>query len=537
MSYQVLARRWRPQSLDQLVGQNHIRQTLRNALERNRLHHALLLTGPRGTGKTSTARILAKALRCPNVQNFEPCHQCSECTEIAAGRSVNVIEIDGASNNGVDAIRDLRDSVNYLPSSGSRKVYIIDEVHMLSNSAFNALLKTLEEPPDHVTFVFATTEVHKIPNTILSRCQRFDFRLINLGLIVDQLKKICEADQIPFEEEALWGIARQSGGSMRDSQSLLEQVMTFSGMSVTVAQTNEILGLTDRRLISGLLEAFLKRDPKEVLSLIHQLHQAGIEPRIFISDILLWIRNALLLKLSPQEARSLIELPELEVQQLQTLADGFTAENLHILFDMALKGAHDLPKSMEPWLVLEVLLMRMCEAPRLLALADVTSSAKTARAPHENHAQPTPTAALQIKTSVQPPSSSAERWRQLVLQIKSINGLIGAQLENCSLEAIKEQTLYLTVPTKLKFIFDKVNEPQFKRKVANYASTFWGQPYEVSVALASDNQTVVTPKAVEEQETVRRRQAAREEVENHPAVQSAKRYFNLELTSIKENPK
>ncbi len=237
LSYEVIARRFRPQEFESLVGQDHVRQTLSNALRAKRLHHALLFTGPRGTGKTSPARILAKSIRCPNAVDFVPCNRCNECDEITSGRSVNVIEIDGASNNGVDAIRELRETIGYMPSSGKYKIYIIDEVHMLSTSAFNALLKTLEEPPEHVFFVMATTEAHKLPKTILSRVQRFDFRRIPTALIAQHLKKICEADQIKCQPEALWAVARQGDGSMRDSQSLLEQVINFCEGELTLAKT------------------------------------------------------------------------------------------------------------------------------------------------------------------------------------------------------------------------------------------------------------------------------------------------------------
>ena len=255
LAYQVIARKWRPNSFNELVGQSHVSQTLLNALKSDRLPHALLFTGPRGTGKTSSARILAKALRCPNAVDFTPCNSCSDCEDIAAGRSVNVIEVDGASNNGVDAIRELRDAVGYMPSTGKYKVYIIDEVHMLSMSAFNALLKTLEEPPEHVVFVLATTEVHKIPNTVLSRCQRFDFRRIPFRAIAEHLGNICKSENISAEEQALWLLARQGEGSMRDSQSLLDQVITFSSGNITLQRVVEVLGLTDRQLLTDTLTA------------------------------------------------------------------------------------------------------------------------------------------------------------------------------------------------------------------------------------------------------------------------------------------
>ena len=270
----MIARKWRPQSFQELVGQDHISTTLLNAIRHNRLPQALLFTGVRGTGKTSTARIVAKSLRCPNAiaaGDAVPCNQCPTCTDISEGRSLDVIEIDGASNNGVDAVRELRETVGYMPSSGRYKVYIIDEVHMLSTSAFNALLKTLEEPPPHVVFIMATTEVQKIPNTILSRCQRFDFRRIPSRQIATHLEKISAAENVKFETEALWLIARQGDGSLRDSQSLLDQVITFCDGTVTLAKVVEVLGLTDRTLLLEALAALVTRDSLKTVRVIEKI--------------------------------------------------------------------------------------------------------------------------------------------------------------------------------------------------------------------------------------------------------------------------
>ena len=286
MSYQVIARKWRPKNFSELIGQKHISQTLENALKSDRMPHALLFTGPRGTGKTSTARILAKSLRCPESKNFVPCNDCSECDDINLGRAVNVVEIDGASNNGVDAIRELRETVGYMPSTGKYKVYIIDEVHMLSGSAFNALLKTLEEPPEHVIFVMATTEVQKIPATILSRCQRFDFRRIPLRLITDHLEDICKRESVSAETEALWLIARQGDGSMRDSQSLLEQVISFCDGKLTSAKVTEVLGLTDRSLLVKIIGALVDRNSQVALDVVHGLYNSGHDPSLFVKDLL-----------------------------------------------------------------------------------------------------------------------------------------------------------------------------------------------------------------------------------------------------------
>lgn len=368
MSYQVIARKWRPQSFTDVVGQNHITQTLSNALKNGRLPHALLFTGPRGTGKTSSARILAKALRCPNAENFVPCNECYSCKEIAGGSSVDVIEIDGASNNGVDAIRELRDTVAFMPSSGKYKIYIIDEVHMLSTSAFNALLKTLEEPPSHVVFIMATTEVHKIPQTILSRCQRFDFRRISTRSITERLALICEREGVTADDEALWVIARQGDGSMRDSQSLLDQVITFANGPLTRAGVVEILGLTDRALLFETLNALIDRNSQAILKVIEKIANAGFEPHLFSQDLLEMIRNLLLVKVSEAQASQILEMPDSELQALSEMAQRLPEEDIHMLFDMALKGGNDIPRAQDPRIVLEVTLLRMASAPKLVDL-------------------------------------------------------------------------------------------------------------------------------------------------------------------------
>jgi DNA polymerase-3 subunit gamma/tau len=369
LSYQVIARKWRPQSFHDLVGQEHISTTLVNALRNNRLPQALLFTGVRGTGKTSSARILAKSLRCPNAVDFVPCGTCRECEDIANSRSLDVIEIDGASNNGVDAIRELRDTVGYMPSSGRWKVYIIDEVHMLSTSAFNALLKTLEEPPAHVVFIMATTEAQKIPNTILSRCQRFDFRRIPSRQIAGQLQKICEAEGVHVEPEAVWLIARQADGSMRDSQSLLDQVITFSGGELTLAKAVDVLGLTDRTVLLETLTALATRDSELAIALIEKIFKAGYDPKVFAQDLLEEIRNALMVRLVADDPSRVVDLPDNEIASLREITADLSEEDLHLLFDMCLKGVSDLLRAQDSRIVLEMLLLRMAAAPRIASLA------------------------------------------------------------------------------------------------------------------------------------------------------------------------
>lgn len=542
MAYQVIARKWRPKSFEYLVGQGHISQTLLNSLRAGRIPHALLFTGPRGTGKTSTARILAKSLRCPNAKDFIPCDQCTECEDIAAGRATNVIEIDGASNNGVDAIRELRDSVAYMPSTGKYKVYIIDEVHMLSGSAFNALLKTLEEPPEHITFIMATTEVQKIPNTILSRCQRYDYRRIATRLIAEHLKQICEVENIPAEPEALWAIARQGDGSMRDSQSLLDQAISFSDGKLTLSKVTEVLGLTDRGLIVDTVAALVERDTQKITSVIERLFASGYDPGNFMRDLLEEIRHLLLAKMASQQADSLIDLSADEVEHLRQLGAQLGEEDIHLLFDMALKGAQDLHRAQDPRVVLEMVLLRMSIAPRIQSLSGglkVTNN-PVSRAPvtvPKNTVKKTePEPETETTHPIRAPKTVEDRWLDLVTKIKKVNSIMAAKLEHLHVLEITSSELQLGVPEKYKFLYAQVNEDAFKKKLSNYTGTFWGAALSVTVkelgakaAAPTMSVTQLTQKKSEDEK--KQIEAA---VENHPLVKSAKSLFNTQISSIKE---
>ena len=275
MGYLVLARKWRPQQFDQVVGQNHVTRTLQNAIDLGRVAHAYLFCGPRGVGKTTTARIFAKALNCQKGMKKEPCDACSNCKEISAGTSLDVLEIDGASNRGIDQVRELRDNVKFAPASSRFKIYIIDEVHMLTTEAFNALLKTLEEPPEHVKFFFATTEPHKVPSTILSRCQRFDLRKISAKEIYDALKNIVRHEKIKTEEKTLFAVAKAADGSLRDAESLLDQLISFSQGDLRYEDALNILGWISMDAVIHFLELVKKGDWKGLFSLIRDLDHEG----------------------------------------------------------------------------------------------------------------------------------------------------------------------------------------------------------------------------------------------------------------------
>jgi len=358
MSYLAIARKWRPMLFDEIVGQRHVTRTLQNAIRMERIHHAFLFTGPRGVGKTTAARILARALCCEQGPTPEPCGECTLCKAILSGSAPDVIEIDGASNNSVDDIRELREGVRYLPSQARYRIYIIDEVHMLTRQAFNALLKTLEEPPPHVVFMFATTEPQKIPETILSRVQRFDFKRIPGSQVAGRLASICEAEGVTVSEHALRLVARAGEGSMRDAQSLLDQVISFSGLEIDDQQVTELLGLVDRSLLYEMLAGLVEGQPGRCLDAIAQVHDFGFEMDQFTSELLELLRNAALVAMAPGERKHL-DLADEELSRLQELADGLPPEVFARWFD-ALLDVHDrVARAARPRMVLEMAVARL----------------------------------------------------------------------------------------------------------------------------------------------------------------------------------
>ena len=369
MSYQVLARKWRPQNFDEVVGQEHITRTLKNALELGRVAHAFLFSGSRGVGKTSVARILAKALNCVNGPTPTPCNQCQSCLEITQGHSLDVLEIDGASNRGIDEVREIRENIKYLPAQGGYKVFIIDEVHMLTKDAFNALLKTLEEPPAHAIFIMATTEPHKVPVTILSRCQRYDFKRLATAAIQAHLVQLASREGWGLSPEGLQLIAQEAEGGMRDAQGLLDQVITFGGPDVSPTEIARILGVTDRRLLLQTLEALLHRQGAQLLEIIADCHDHGHDLRRFYQDLLFFCRHLVIARLGP-EARHLADIADQEWESLQELARQTSLAHLFNLLTTLLKEGEELRRSPLPRLSLEILLLKLVSLEPLLDLPD-----------------------------------------------------------------------------------------------------------------------------------------------------------------------
>jgi len=369
MSYLVLARKWRPGTFDDITGQEYITRSLKNAVSTGKTAHALLFSGPRGVGKTSSARILAKALNCKHGPTPDPCSKCTFCIEIAEGKSLDVIEIDAASHTGVNDVREIIENIKYLPASGKYKIYIVDEAHMLSQSAFNALLKTLEEPPPHVVFILATTEVHKVPVTILSRCQRHDFKKVPVEQIRERLTTITAAEGIDAAEETLYTVAREADGSMRDALSLMDQILATFGSSIAHDDALRILGVLDRNILKSALRAVIGKDPKSAIGALNLAMEKGIEPKRFAEDLLRALRHALLIKTCGREAAS--ELPDEEKREIEETAVGESIETLELLLGQMLEGAEGVQRSFYPQTALEFTLIKLATLERTIPIESI----------------------------------------------------------------------------------------------------------------------------------------------------------------------
>ncbi|MGD0282064.1 MAG: DNA polymerase III subunit gamma/tau, partial [Dissulfurispiraceae bacterium] len=357
MPYLVLARKWRPQTLDDLTGQEPVAHILRNALGHNKVAHAYIFSGPRGVGKTTTARILAKALNCQSGPTPDPCGKCPSCIGVADGSSIDVSEIDGASNTGVDNIRDLREKIRYAPSSGLYKVYIIDEAHMLSTSAFNALLKTLEEPPPHVIFVLATTEPKKIPATVLSRCQHLPFSRISGHKIKERLKTIAGVEGIKIAAAPLEMIARAADGSMRDALTLLDQLTSFSD-DITAAEVKDLLGITDAETLAGIAASVINGNNKEIIAIIATLTDNGADLKSFTRDLLLFIRNLLIAKITG-DAEGVLDMGEEESRAIAAIKDSVNEEHLALILSELIKAEPGVRSAFYPRIALEMALIKL----------------------------------------------------------------------------------------------------------------------------------------------------------------------------------
>ena len=484
MSYRALYRVFRPQTFAEVRGQEHISTTLKNAILTERLAHAYLFCGPRGTGKTSSAKILAKAVNCLDLQDGEPCNQCANCRAINEENFLDVLEIDAASNRGIDEIRDLRDKVRFAPSQGKRKVYIIDEVHMLTNEAFNALLKTLEEPPAHVLFILATTEPQKIPLTIMSRCQRFDFRKINTDEIRNHLSDIVNEEQVEISDDALNAIARKAAGGMRDAISVLDQCIAFAGSRIELQHVELVLGTVSEEDTAALIDAVIQQDYGQLFLSLHDFVQRGKDIKQILRDCIQYCRQLLLLKVAPRE--QLIDLSPDGIgkakEQAKALPVEFWGRMVHRLSD----AEKDLRYSNQPQILLEtafVDLMIQGMEPVMQPQADVVVPKKAAAAskPAQKEAESKPVQKLIASEAL------LQQWAEVMNQIKSKSVKLHAFLAEAKPAAFQDGELILRFQHQFKFHYNTVSQEENLRMIGQIVQQLTGKPAKVVAELENEN--------------------------------------------------
>ncbi len=515
MSYLVIARKWRPQTFSDIAGQEPITRTLQNAISANRIAHAYLFTGVRGVGKTTAARILAKALNCEKGPTPNPCGRCSQCEEIAQGSSIDVLEIDGASNRGIDEIRQIIDNVRYHPAHSRFKIYIIDEVHQVTKDAFNALLKTLEEPPPSVKFILATTEPHRLPATILSRCQRYDFRRINLREIVQRLGAIAKSEGLSITEGALVLLAREADGSMRDAQSLLEQVLAMAappdakGEKVPADEglLQEVLGLADRSTLYEISAAVLDGDAQKCVELVSNVVSRGRDVNRLSRDLVEHFRNLLVARLmanggvSANQTTPLLDLPDQEIAELTEQSRALSIETLLDYFDFMAAGDEEIGRSATPRFALESLLIRLAGLPQTLPVADLIERLERLEGKPAN--------AGTVKERIVPPDAGASRasdptlsagdrgddeaepapgpdsWRDFIAAVGKEKKFLASHLDNAKPLELPPGRLRIGVSDRqhLAFLLDGDNLATLKEQ----AGKFFAQDVNVQiVSLISD---------------------------------------------------
>jgi len=541
MEYQVSARKHRPMTFAEVTGQTHVVRTLTNALASGRTAHAYLFSGMRGVGKTTMARILAKALNCEKGPTPTPCLTCVNCREIGAGMSFDVMEIDGASSNSVDDVREMRETVRTAPAHGRYRVYIIDEVHMLSAAAFNALLKTLEEPPAHVVFVFATTEAHKIPPTILSRCQHFTFRRIPRREVVDTLKRVTAAEGITIDDRSLSALARASDGSLRDALSLLDQAVAFGGKRVEADQLMILLGAVPRELLRGVLEAVLARDAAGALKALAAVQDHGCDVRQFCGELMEHVRNLLVAKIVP-DAGDLIELGPDEQAEIKADAARLTLEHIQELFRVFLQAEDGIRASQYPWFVVEMAAVRASRVGQEQAapsparpeakVVPAASEPGPASAPRAERPQP-------VREATPPPPARPEPvnldWEAVVARILAERPNVGAFLEESGLVGVAGDLVTVGFPAAAGTAIKMMQQESYQQAVAEACSALAGRHLRVRVVSLESGTAVPTAAQLRREREATRERHLRDEALANPLVQEALSVFGGEVKEVRRS--
>lgn len=499
MSYQVLARKWRPRTFQDIVGQEHVLRVLMNALDRQRLHQAYLFAGTRGVGKTTLARIFAKCLNCEVKLSASPCGSCAACRAIDAGQFLDLYEIDAASRTKVEDTRDLLENVAYPPVQGRYKVYLIDEVHMLSGHSFNALLKTLEEPPPQVMFIFATTEPKKLPITILSRCLQFHLKQISLKQIAAQLKRVCESEQVSYEDGALTPLAQAADGSLRDALSLLDQAIVFSDKKISIEDVNQMLGYIAQDEVLRLLQALASLDGKRLFAVLADLHRRAPDYHQVLAELISFLHQAAIVQVVPDWPTN---------EAIAKLGQQWSAETIQLYYQIALLGQKDLPYAPTPAQGFEMIMLRML-AFRPVALPVSPSIPKAKKE-----------AIVASKLEQKRPLS----WRELLSKLE-LTGLAHALALNCDLEKKSEDKIELILAASYKPMMN----PKLTERIEQALSAYFKKKIQLIIRVTQD--TVTSPAKQQETEQELRRASALDALQQDPGVQKIKTLFNATIDS------
>ena len=545
MSYQVLARKWRPRNFSEMVGQEHVLRALINALDNDRLHHAFLFTGTRGVGKTTIARILAKSLNCEQGISSRPCGQCAACTEIDEGRFVDLIEVDAASRTKVDDTRELLENVQYAPTRGRYKVYLIDEVHMLSNHSFNALLKTLEEPPPHVKFLLATTDPQKLPVTILSRCLQFNLKRLTPELINGQLSHILERESVAAEPAALQELARAADGSMRDALSLMDQAIAYGGGELKQAEVRDMLGTIDRDRVVVLLKQIAAGSAGGVMAEVNTLAEQSPDFGAILSEMNSLLQRVALAQVVPDALDDTLG----DKSILQSLAEQMSREDVQLYYQIGIVGRRDLPLAPDPRTGFEMVLLRMLafrpdlgvRSPPKARGGGAAKAAPATKIPDEpepgmvvaqQKGEAKPVAATQsenlesvIQDKPRLSGTSPDEWVELV-SILPLTAMARQFAEHCALLERKGNCFELALDPG----FENLRNPKWEEVLTRSLSDYLGEPVTINVG-SGENTSPATPRQVREQEQQEAQEAAEQAISSDPNVQSILEHFDGEIAA------
>ena len=556
MSYIVLSRRYRPKAFDEIVGQKHVVTTLVNALQSDRVAHAYLFAGPRGVGKTSMARILSKALNCQKGTTDTPCNKCSTCNSITNGNDIDVLEIDGASNRGIDEIRNIRQNVGYAPAVSKHKIYIIDEVHMLTKEAFNALLKTLEEPPAHVKFIFATTSPSRVPDTVQSRCQRFDFKNISIADISDRLSQICKAENIAAEKEVLQSIAKYARGGLRDSESILDQLASFCHEKITLRDVYDIFGVVSEEKLSSLINSFTQKKPELSIEIFHSIMESGRDVEGFIDQLLLYIRDLLLVSVCKNESDTMGTVSG-DLNLLRTQSSSFSPETLIYMFQVISEAKTKTRDLLQQKIYLEVLFVKLATMEELKPLSSVLDKIEGMKKIFEGNAEDTDKAISINKTDItapakpeiqatsshesavldkkaSPDTSCAETWNKAMLELQTKKKTTWALLKNARVLSIDGNDAIVEIPKNYLVHKERLEKPEEKRIINSCLEKITGRKISVKIIVSKNGFQATDNKSSSHGVVQEGKKKKLDDVKNEPMVKKAIEFFDGSIVNVRE---